>query len=134
MDKIPKRKMKEIEPRLKFKNWFKGLKDFIETEERATILTDTELFTIVNYKLKPKYRVSLGTFERWKAPNTESNVETLGARFVMERKFKDMREPPKVQIPSSPTIYIQTANKEQQRIIDGLVNSPTINLEQGDNE
>ena len=167
-----KRKMRELEPKSKFKRWFKALKEFLEQEERATILTDKELFAIVNFKLPLKYRVSLATFERWKAENTSKNIEeiksidpkdaaefrdylavarveqkmdlydkvidantknALGARFVMERKFADMREAPRVQVPSAPTIYINTGSKEQQKIIDGIINAP-IQIEQGDNE
>jgi hypothetical protein len=165
-----KRPMKKLEPKTKFKRWFKALKEFIEEEDRATILTDTELFTIINFKLPPKYRVTMRTFERWKSPTVENNVEgiqdvpqemaeefrgylavarveqkmelydkvidpntknALGARFVMERKFKDMREPPKVAIPNSPTIYINTGNKKQQKLIDGIINNP-ITIEQKD--
>jgi hypothetical protein len=170
---MQKRKAKRIEPRLKFKRWFKALKEFIEAEDRATILTDTELFVIVNFKLPVKYRVTQKRFEQWKGftvgsveeldgvseelaaefrdylavarveqkmelydkvidPNTKN---ALGARFVMERKFKDMREPPKVQLPNSPTIYIQTGNKNQESIIDSIVNAPLqIEIKDKDND
>lgn len=46
----------------------------------------------------------------------------LGARFVMERKFKDMQQAPQVQLNSNPTINITTGNKAQQALIDGIVN------------
>lgn len=170
---MAKRKMIRLEPKSKFKKWFKALQEFIEEEDRATVLTDVELLTMVNHKLPAKYRISLPTFERWVSPTkdyienlrdidadtaaefrhflqvarAEQKMElfdkvidpntknALGARFVMERKFKDMQQAPQVQLNSNPTINITTGNKEQQALIDGIVNGQkerTIEIEHKD--
>lgn len=157
---MKRRPMTRIEPKGKFKKWFTALKLFLETEERATILTDVELLTMVNHSLAAKYRISVRTFDRWKS-STEEYLENrgdisaelaeefrhylqvaraeqkmglfdkvidpntknaLGARFVMERKFKDMQQQPQIQLTSNPTINITAGNKEQQRLIDSIVN------------
>lgn len=164
--------MIRLEPKSKFKKWFKAMQEFLEEEERATVLTDMELLTMVNHKLPRKYWVSSATFERWVSPSkdyvanlqdidsetadmfkhylavarSEQKMElfdkvidpntknALGARFVMERKFKDMQQAPQVLVNSNPTIRIEASNKEQQAIIDGLVNgqAKTIDIEHKD--
>ena len=84
-----KRKARPAKPRLKFKKWFAGLKEFLESEDRATILTDMELHTLVNFKLAPRYRVSFSTFERWKSPTVKGNVEDLdGVPDEMAEEFR----------------------------------------------
>lgn len=62
----------------KFPKWYKKLKEVIE-DPNIVILTDTELVTLVNSKLKTDERISLPTWKRWisDSPGVPKNIDGI---------------------------------------------------------
>lgn len=140
-------------------------------DERTVILTDEELWTLVNYQLKDYHKISLPTFRAWQSTTNRRSVETTegisekeaaefreiiayarvqqkmnltgevmdkdnknqwGATWILERKWKDLKKEPLIQLESNPSINISAGDKEAQGMIEAMLNGETIDISHED--
>ena len=88
---IKSKEMKDhrhVEP-TKFHPFMEKMKEVLE-DKRTVILTDRELWVLVNQQLDPKQRVSYSAFEKWKSPTSHKNVE--GNRQISDEEAADFRQ------------------------------------------
>lgn len=71
----------------KLPKFLEAMKKVLE-DERTVILTDAELLTLVNNRLRKKDRVAVNTFDQWKTPTQTSkspeNIDSIDSDMIEE--------------------------------------------------